>query len=561
VSEAGGALAALVAALAGCHAPGAGPAAKSERPAAGSVARYAKVEIRLPRAGHDDEDPFVEFTSPSGRTARVHGFPSGDGWTFRYAPPEVGELRYEARPAPDAPATAHGTFVVQPSSDRGPVRVDPTRPHRLRFDDGRPFFLLGENRINVYDPSWNYGHRQAADYIAAMAGSGMTTLRLFIVAGCRFKGPSAPVRLGCLEPKLGVYGESVARDLDAIFEAAESHGIYVILTAFAIGFTPGDSWKNWADNPYNVVNGGSATQNREVFTRDDLRQAAKRKLRYLLARYGYSTHLLAIDLINEPEWDGGIPERLWIPWALDLGRDWKARDPAGHLVTAGSIGLSTNVDGDERPLYASPELDLVQWHLYGVHDPRAHADEMVRRVRETWDAGKPVFCGEFAYGGEDPTLYDHTHTGIWAAIFAGAGALAHSAPPFHLDSDEPMTPGRARHFRVLADFLAGLGGGQSFDPDDTAAAAPPGTMVLALGRGDDRALWLLGPAAGYGTEVSGATVTLRDVPPGAHRIEWRNDVTGAIVGTTTTGAGTDGRLTLAAPPFARHLAAKVTRAP
>lgn len=87
----------------------------------------------------------------------------------------------------------------------------------------------------------------------------------------------------------------MARTFDEIFEAAEAHGIYVVLTAFAIGFSPGDPWKNWGDNPYNVVNSGPAAGNQEVFTRDDLRAAAKRKLRYLLARHGYSSHLLAID--------------------------------------------------------------------------------------------------------------------------------------------------------------------------------------------------------------------------------------------------------------------------
>lgn len=525
-----------------------------------AVARYAKVEIRAPGRQPYDADPFITFTSATGRTTRVFGFPSGDSSVFRFAPPELGEYRYEARAADDGPLLASGGFRVGAGSDRGPVRIDPANRRLLRFDDGTPFFVLGENRINVYDPSWNYRHLKAADYVAAMAESGMTTLRLFIITGCKWKGPHLPVRLGCLEPKLGTFDETVARDLDEIFAAAEAHGIYVILTAFAIGLSPGDSWKNWNDNPYNVVNGGSATRNGEVFTRADLRAAAKRKLRYLLARYGYSTHLLAIDLLNEPEWDGQIPERLWIPWAEDLAHDWRARDPVGHLVTVGSIGLASNIEGDERPLYQSPDLDLIQWHLYGVHDPRAHADEMIRRVRQTWGYGKPIFCGEFAYGGEDPALYDHTHTGIWAAIFSGAGALAHSAPPFHLDSDEPMTPARAHHFRVLADFLRGLDARQSFEPDDTATADPAGTTVLALGRGDDRALWIVGPAPSYGREVAGVTVRLRDFPPGDHRVVWRNDVTGAVVGTAAV-AGVDGLLRLELPPFTRHLAGQISRAP
>jgi hypothetical protein len=551
----------------GCHLSGvAANVAPSGVSAAGSttvVARFAKLEIEL---SHGDvrgsNAPFIDFISASGRVARVFGFPSNDRWKFRFAPPELGEYRYEARPAPDGAVVAAGGFRADPSPDHGLVRIDPAEHHRLRFDDGTPFFVLGENRINVYDRTWNYGHKSAADYIATMAGYGMNTLRVFIFADCKSESTHDHAQPGCIEPKLGRFDEKVAREFDAIFEAAEAHGIYVILTAFAIGFSPGDSWKNWADNPYNVVNGGPATRNTEVFTRDDLRAASKRKLRYLLDRYGYSSHLLAIDLINEPEWDGQIPERIWIPWAQDLARDWKQRDPYGHLVTVGSIGLSSNIDGDERPLYASPDIDLVQWHLYGAatYDPRAHADEMVRRVRETWGFDKPIFCGEFAYGGEDPALYDHTHTGIWAAIFAGGGALAHSAPPFHRDSDEPMTPARGRHFRVLADFLGGLDGKRRLEPDPAAVARPVGTAVWALGSGDYRVLWIVGPAASYGQPIANAVVTLRDVPAGRYQTEWRDDVSGQVLATVDL-SSRGGDLDLKLPTFTRHLAGKLFRTP
>ena len=44
------------------------------------------------------------------------------------------------------------------------------------------------------------------------------------------------------------------------------------------------------------------------------------RLRYALARWSASPALLAVDFLNEPEWDGGIDERRWIPWAQDLAR-------------------------------------------------------------------------------------------------------------------------------------------------------------------------------------------------------------------------------------------------
>src|SRR5262249_3382504 len=120
----------------GCRAPAtAGLAAQPGRPTPALVARYAKVELRLPGTGRPAlgtaADPFVDFTGPSGRTARVFGFASGDGWTFRFAPPELGEVRYDAHLAPGAPAIARGTFQVRPGADPGPVRVDPDHPHRL----------------------------------------------------------------------------------------------------------------------------------------------------------------------------------------------------------------------------------------------------------------------------------------------------------------------------------------------------------------------------------------------------------------------------------------------
>jgi hypothetical protein len=43
-------------------------------------------------------------------------------------------------------------------------------------------------------------------------------------------------------------------------------------------------------------------------------------------------------------------------------------------------------------------------------------------------------------------------------------------------------------------------------------------------------------------------------------VVWRNDVTGAVVGTAAV-AGVDGLLRLELPPFTRHLAGQISRAP
>ncbi|HZU81369.1 MAG TPA: cellulase family glycosylhydrolase [Polyangiaceae bacterium] len=527
-----------------------------------AVPRYGRLELTWRVASRPDParaySPLeADFVAPSGRVWRVAGFDSAGLRRVRFAPAELGAYRFEVRdPAAAGAVLLRGGFESTPSAERGMVRIDPGQPHRLKLDSGEPFFVLGENRINIYDPSWNYGQKGIAEYVRYMAENAMTTLRVFIFADARTQDGSGVEARGCLEPELGRYDESVARRFDEIFEAAEANGIYVVLTVFSIGFTPNDSWKGWDGNPYNVRNGGFAREPSEVFTRADLRNVERRKLEYVLARWGYSSHLLAIDLLNEPEWDGPVPESTWIPWAHEMASAVHRADPYGHLVTIGSVGLQSNVDIDERPLYASGSDDLIEWHLYGekTYDPHAHALEMARKVRETYGYGKPVFCGEFGYGGEDPAFYDHTHTGIWAATFAGGGALAHSAPPFNIDSDEPMTPERGRHFRVLGAFLRSLDWARRLEPDPTITADGAGdARVFALGSPEYKAFWLLAPAAGYGAPVVGARLSVPGLPAGRYEVTFVDDVSGDVVGRVDGQVGRD-PLVVGVPTFARHVA-------
>ncbi|HVM68865.1 MAG TPA: hypothetical protein VM204_03405, partial [Gaiellaceae bacterium] len=373
-------------------------------------------------------------------------------------------------------------------------------------------------------------------------------------------------RLGCLEPSAGRFDERTADAVDSLFDAAEAANVDVVLTAFGAGFDPrGRSTRGWEDNPYNRARGGPAASPRAFFDSPAARAAAARRLRYIADRWASSPRLLAVDLLYEPERDGAIPERTWIPWAEAMSRAWRAVDPYGHLVTLGSVGLHWNVRGDERPWYASAASDLVQWQLYGkeVHDPHALADAMAHKVAESWTFDKPLFCGEFAYGREDPRTYDHTHVGIWALAMSGAGALARSAPPSAPDTDEPMTPERARHFRVLSDFLRSLDPRRAYSPRaDVRVLAPAGARALSLTTAarDDRAVWILAPPEGYGERVTGATLAFASPRGGRWRVRWLDDTTGERLAAEDdhVTATDDDLVVLRAPPFTRHAAARIT---
>jgi len=529
------------------------------------VERFARFDVDFAVPGRtlpvDAVRIQARFLAPSGKPVDVGGFAlSEERFRVRFAPRETGEYRYvvQADGGAGAREVASGRFLAREGSRRGFIGRSAASSHQLAWEDGAVFLPLGENRFNIYDPTWNYAGKSPPEYVAYMAENGMNTLRVFIFTDCEREEPRPGPQPGCIEPEPGRFDPEVAARYDEILEAADRHGIRVILTLFAVGFTPGETWKSWEDNPYSTARGGPAAAPSDFFARPEWALA---RLRYVLARYGAWTSLLAVDLLNEPEWDGRIGEETWLPWARVLADRWHAEDPYGHLVTVGSVGLHWNEDGDERPWYADPRNDLLQWHLYGkaFYQPHALAAELTRKVEETWGYDKPILCGEFGYGGDDPATFDHTHAGIWATTFAGAGVLAHSAPPFTPDSDVPMVPARARHFRVLADFLARLSLSPPLGPLARPRATPEGTRVWRLGRAGYEALWVMGPEAGYGQPVTGATVRL-PLAAGRYRVTWWDDVSGERLG-ESEGVSEREELVLVVPTFTRHVAGVVEALP
>jgi hypothetical protein len=547
---------ALTACAAGQVVPG------QEAPAAtyaGTVAVNRPYEVAVPaRPGGADATARFEVDEPSGETVVLPAFRRGDTLAVRFRPRGEGVHRWRlvAGPADDARLLEQGSVNADDLGDPGGVRVSGSA---LVDGAGRIFRPLGENRFNVYDPAWSDGLSIQA-YVRRMASDGMNTLRVFVFTACG--RPGAKAVPGCLEPHVGVFDEAAAERYDELFAAAERHGVKVVLTLFAVGFTPGDAWKGWEANPYARSRGGPAPAPRDFFTLATAREAARARLRYVLARWGASPALLAVDLLNEPEWDGGIPESAWIPWAQDLARTWRLLDPYGHPVTLGSVGLHWNVERDERTWWESDACEIVQWHRYGpdVHDVHALARALVETIRDTARYHKPVLVGDFGWGGDPAPLYDHTHVGIWAAALAGAGVLAHSAPPFNVGSDAPMTPARAAHFATLSAFLrrAEVGGVLAPAPDPDVSVT--GARALALVGELSAAVWVLGPPRGYGSRVTDLTVSLTGLAAGRWRVTWVDDDTGRDLASAEA-VVQDGRarVTLAAPPFARHVALLLDR--
>ncbi len=549
----------LLAIAAGCASPQVRTDTETTEPdpQVEQIEQYAKFELEL---ADGDDDVSARFVEPDGDEVSVGGFDDGDRRMVRFTPVELGGYTYTV--VDEAGATlADGEFESVDADRAGFVRIDPEGGYPgLEHDDGSPFILLGENRINIYDPSWNWQQKDIDEYVAYMADNGMTTLRVFVFSDCENEESDDGIQPGCLEPEVGEFDPEVAQRFDEIFEAAEDEGIYVVLVPYAIGFSPDDTWKSWEDNPYSAERGGPAEDRFAFFDDAEVRDAAFERFRYVINRWGYSPNLVAIDLLNEPEWDGEISEETWTPWARQMADRIEQIDPYDHLITVGPVGLHWNIEGDEHAWWGDERNDLVQWHRYGpdTYDVHDLAAELSFRTEESRRHDKPIFAGEFGYGGDPSPNYDHTQVGIWSLTMSGAGALAHSAPPFNIDSDEYMTPERAAHFTALRGFLEPLLEHAPLFPDPVRELDEPGARMWTL-RGDDAlALWVMAAKEGYSDTVEDMQVDVH-LPKGSWEIEWIDDTSGEVVSTkTTTSAGQ--RVVLSVPDFERHIATRIIRA-
>ncbi|MBI1176107.1 DUF5060 domain-containing protein [bacterium] len=294
----------------------------------------------------------------------------------------------------------------------GFVRNDASNRH-FQTDDGKALRLIGAN------VAWP-GARGTLDYddwFPAMESAQENFARIWM----------SDWSLG-IETELGTllnYNLSRAWQLDYVMNLAEQHGIYLMLCLEIDGMFQSVVWPR---HPYNAANGGPVPSNNPngYFTQSDARTLFQKRLRYLIARYGYSQHLLAWEFFNEIDnsyyllnppdifaWHGVMSQ-----WLHD-------HDPFRHLITTSLKGGS-----DEPQLWNLPNLDFACYHSYGetsfARRYSAVAQDFMRRYQ------KPVLIAEFGVSGggwrrqeEDPYARGFRQA-LWGGALGGSVGTAMS---------------------------------------------------------------------------------------------------------------------------------------
>ncbi|HEY6226132.1 MAG TPA: hypothetical protein VI282_03310 [Verrucomicrobiae bacterium] len=171
-----------------------------------SVALFEKLEFVL-RSPSPQESPeaTLEIKSPSGRQIILPAFwfqpfeyksidrggkksewmyPTGAaGWRARFAPTEVGAYTATAtiRSAGEISHSQKMTFQCERAKSHGFVRVSANNPKLFEFDNGEPFFALGQNLAFIGDNQYLNVDRAAAVF-RKMGENGANFARIWVCA-------------------------------------------------------------------------------------------------------------------------------------------------------------------------------------------------------------------------------------------------------------------------------------------------------------------------------------------------------------------------------------------
>ncbi len=348
-------------------------------------------------------------------------------------------------------------------------------------------------------------------------------------------------------PRRGVINLPDAAMLDAVVQAAEKNGIRLQFCFITRDLYMSDLKK--ADQP---------AYKQAV-------EDAKRLLRYVVARWGYSTSVASWEYFNEM--DPGCP-------TAEAYREWAKYfdeiDPWRHL-------RSTSAWGPADRDYAQPELSFADLHWYlrpawgEISKDAAGAALERAKFLLGKTSGKPALLGEFGLADDKWGLSPHMkadkelvhfHNALWASAHSG---LSGTALFWWWDTLDPMNA--YPHYRPLADYLAGIpfttAGLNAFTAEGTAKKS----RVAGLKGKTSACVWIQNPQATWWKmvvdkaapgETSGESIVIEGLDAGNYQVEWWNTYDGKTM-KKETAAAQGGRLTLAVPTFSRDIACKVRR--
>lgn len=439
----------------------------------------------------------LELTSPSGKPLVIPAYfergESGESsaWRVRFAPREAGA--YRGQFVLDNAGGRHRSdpleFAVAPSAGRG--FLHPAGNWIFRFDSGAPFRGIGENlgwESRAFDDSRHFkdlheNERYHYEYlVGTLAANGGNFFRTWM---CAWNLPLEWNRVSdttrYTDDLEHHFNASAIRRMDELVELAAATNTYFMLVLDPHGSLLDGGWEK---NPYNAKNGGPAKTPADFFTDPAARARYQDRLRYLVARWGYSPHLAIWEFFNEVDnamygQKPRIPDEPVRAWHAEMSAYLKALDPYERPIT-------TSVSHrDVAGLATLPSLDFNQRHIYRATDT---IPETIRRwSRET---GKPYVIGEYGFEWDwtknfndfAPEMDADFKRGLWLGLFSPTPILPMTW--WWEFFDQRGMPAYFARVRAVHEQMLAAGGGEydEISPKWEGAAKPAHLLGVRCGK-------------------------------------------------------------------------------
>jgi hypothetical protein len=405
------------------------------------------------------------LTEPSGRRIHVPGFlyrpykrelkdgaeadtPTGEPeWRVRLAPVEAGiqTVILTLKDRTGSTTSNPIQFTATPSEDPGFVRVSAKDHRYFAFDNGQSYFPVGANICWGNGP----GTYSYDAWLPAFGKAGCNYGRLWLSPSNMTFGLD---QAGKPEQGKGIgqFDLGAAWRLDYVLNAARANGMYMMLTTESYNILRDkDSFPYWDKTPENSDNGGPLRVWTRFWTDERMDSFYRSKLRYLVARWGWDTHVLSWEFWNEVNGVSDYDVQAVRAWHVRMAAALKAIDPYEHLRTT-SFGDPPG----ERSIDELADLDYCQTHVYG--GPDFTGATMYEQTRKA-EYGKPHYVGEVGADTDGPladidTRGQQVHDPMWAAIASGGSGGAMSWWWDSLIAPNKLYP----LYRAVEDFIAGV---------------------------------------------------------------------------------------------------------
>ncbi|MFQ6618290.1 MAG: DUF5060 domain-containing protein, partial [Fidelibacterota bacterium] len=514
------------------------PIIGSITPNSTTISEYGKFEIDVNLIIAHYSNPFdpadmdmrAKFISPDNRVKWVWGFYDGTDWRVRFSPDMVGEWKYYVKvdDGTGVDSSSVKTFTAIESRYHGPLRVSSRDPHYLVYDDGTPFYGLGQCR-----PWFIFN---VPDIFQKMEDHGMNFLVYWL--------PDWDNMLVTDKTGYDRYDMYRAENIDRVVEESENHNIYIMFTIWNHDELRGEGHP-WGIRPYYDMYNPFRflVSPADLFFTDSTAWVYQTYLyRYIIARWGYSRAIGMWQTITEIDGTNAFDNTDY--WHTKINNYFKENDPFGHPTTASK-------SGDKFWHEGFLVMDITQMHSYSmVNNPVNNANLLAYYNSQLWKYyDKPNVIGEFGTNVKRFEL-DHLHYAIWVSLVTGAAIT----PLDWNDGGDwgDFTDDMYDQMKSLSDFIQGI----AFDTlglDLSKISVPDGFRAWAINGSDFGIFWIQDKTPG--DTVSAVQVDISNLTQGKWEVMWYNTWDGTYIDTVEVSTS-QSVLTLITPQFSKDIAGK-----